>query len=198
LKTLEKINRKGIRNSRKIGKANSAQGKPRPRTCSRARAPSLPDRRAPPVGTNPSAHSPSLSRCPVDPACQRQLLHQLALPLSLSCGPGSPTTEPLPRVPPFLSLCRGPALSVPPSPCSPWTGVCALAHVAGFLGHDARPCTQLPFLEPRQCPALAPRLISHTLALSRALPSPSETRARVPDHPARRRPRQAFPSSVPR
>jgi hypothetical protein len=28
LKTLEKINRKGIRNSRKIGKANSAQGNP--------------------------------------------------------------------------------------------------------------------------------------------------------------------------
>jgi hypothetical protein len=28
LKTLEKINRKGIRNFRKIGKANSAQGSP--------------------------------------------------------------------------------------------------------------------------------------------------------------------------
>jgi hypothetical protein len=28
LKTLEKINRKGITNSRKIGKANSAQGSP--------------------------------------------------------------------------------------------------------------------------------------------------------------------------
>jgi hypothetical protein len=28
LKTQEKINRKGIRNSRKIGKANSAQGSP--------------------------------------------------------------------------------------------------------------------------------------------------------------------------
>jgi hypothetical protein len=30
-------------------------------------------------------------------------------------------------------------LSDLPSPLSSWTGECALAHVAGFLGHDARP-----------------------------------------------------------
>ena len=63
-----------------------------------------------------------------------------ALPLSLSRGPvGSPATEPLPHAPFFLSLRRGPALSVLPYPLSPWTGECALVHVAGFLGHDARP-----------------------------------------------------------
>jgi hypothetical protein len=65
--------------------------------CVCARAPSLPDRRVPPVGATPSAHSPSLSRCPVDPACRRQLLRPLALSLSLSRGPGSLVVEPLPQ-----------------------------------------------------------------------------------------------------
>jgi hypothetical protein len=41
------------------------------------------------------------------------------------------------------------------------------------VSRPRRPPTRpAPFLEPRQCPALAPRLISHTLALSRALPLP--------------------------
>jgi hypothetical protein len=67
------------------------------------------------------------------------------------------------------------------------------------VSRPRRPPTRpTPILEPRQCLALAPRLISHTLVLSHALPSPPETRARVPDHPAHRRPRQASPSSAPR
>jgi hypothetical protein len=71
---------------------------------------------------------------------------------------------------PIFSLCTlGQPCQLRPLRASPWTGACALKHVAGFLGHDARPA---PFLEPRQCLALAPRLISHTLALSRALSSP--------------------------
>jgi hypothetical protein len=38
-----------------------------------------------------------------------------------------------------------------------------------------RPSTRpAPFLEPRQCPALAPHLISHRFTLSRALPSPPD------------------------
>jgi hypothetical protein len=93
LKTLEKINRKGNRNSRKIRKANSARQpiKPSPpaRTCARAslcligkprlsaqtRASSLPRSLAAPwdrsVGAvSPArAHSPSLY--PADPTCQR-------------------------------------------------------------------------------------------------------------------------------
>jgi hypothetical protein len=56
LKTLEKINRKAIRNSLENGKANSAQvGPPGPAP----RAPLVPDRGAPPVGANPRALSPS-------------------------------------------------------------------------------------------------------------------------------------------
>jgi hypothetical protein len=43
------------------------------------------------------------------------------------------------------------------------------------ISRPQRPPTRpTPFVEPRQCPTLAPRLILHTLALSRALPSPSD------------------------
>jgi hypothetical protein len=97
-----------------------------------------------------------------------------ALPLSLSVSWARfAGVEPLPpRFPFSLSLRRGPALLVPPSLLSPWIGECALAHVIGFLGHDARPRAQLPFLEPRQCPAHTPCLTSLDFTLSRALPTP--------------------------
>jgi hypothetical protein len=95
LKTLEKINRKRNRNSRKIGKANSAQGSPLSPARARARAhaslcltggsrllaqtraPSLPrsltalwDR---PVGAVALAHARFPSLCPTDPTCQPSL-----------------------------------------------------------------------------------------------------------------------------
>jgi hypothetical protein len=114
----------------------------------------------------PRACPPSLARCPVGPACQRQFSLTRALPASLAAQWGQPVgasflprTLPLslclagpvrqsssrcPARPFLLSLRRGPYLSVPPPPRSPWTGACTLAHVAGFLGHDARPCAQLP------------------------------------------------------
>jgi hypothetical protein len=69
LKTLKKINRKGNRNSRKKEKANSTQTNP----LSLARAASVPDRRASPVGANPSALTPSLSLCPAVPTYQPSL-----------------------------------------------------------------------------------------------------------------------------
>jgi hypothetical protein len=50
------------------------------------------------------------------------------------------------------------------------------------------PMRPTPFLEPRKCPALAPRLILHTLALSRALPSPLDAtgdRSKPPRAPPR-------------
>jgi hypothetical protein len=91
-----------------------------------------------------------------------------SLSLSLSHGPGSPASKSLPRASPFLSLRYGPSLSDPPSSRPPWTSACALAHIAEFLGHDARPRAQLPFWSP----AHTPHLISHSFTLSRALPSP--------------------------
>jgi hypothetical protein len=163
-----KRNRKGIRKS----KSNPAG--PLSLARLRACAPAPPDRWTPPV----SDSSPLARTLPLSFSAEwgrpvgASFLHPLAPSRSLSRGPSSPIVEPLPRASPFLSMCRGPALSVPPSPRSPWTGACALAHVTGFLGHDSRPLVQLPFLEPCQCPAHTPRLISHTL--SRALLSPPD------------------------
>jgi hypothetical protein len=122
------------------------------------------------------------------------------LSLSLSRGPGSPPPSRCPRASP-LALRRGPALAVSPSSRPLWTSACALAHVAGFIGHDARPRAQLPFLEPRQCPTHTPRLTSldfTSLVLCPRRQPPPKTRAPVPDHLARRRPLQASLSSAPR
>jgi hypothetical protein len=95
-----------------------------------------------------------------------------ALPLSLSRGPESLVAEPLPRAP--LS-----SLSVP------WA--CLVSSAFPALAVDRRvrtrarrrvsqpqrlPTRQAPFLEPRQHPAHAPRLILHRFTLSRALPTP--------------------------
>jgi hypothetical protein len=89
----------------------------------RARAPAPPDRRTSPIsGSSPLPRAPSLCLT----------------------GPDRQSPRRCPARPFLLSLRRGPALSVPPFPLSPWIGACALAHVAGFLGHDARPRAQLP------------------------------------------------------
>ncbi|PWZ40835.1 hypothetical protein Zm00014a_017789, partial [Zea mays] len=94
------------------------------------------------------------------------------LPLSLSHGPGSPVAEPLPRAP-LSSL------------SAPWTlpvssAFSALAvdrrvrtHARRRVSRPRRPPTcPAPFIEPRQCPAHTPHLISRSFTLSRTLPSP--------------------------
>jgi hypothetical protein len=77
--------------------------------------------------------------------------------------------------------CRAVAPRVPFSLSVPWTLHVRSAFPAPAVDRRvrtrarhriSRPRRPAPFLEPRQCPALAPRLISHTLVLSRALPSP--------------------------
>jgi hypothetical protein len=92
----------------------------------------------------PRARPPSLARCLVGPICRCQFPSP-ACSLSLClAGPDRQPSSRCPAHPFLLSLHRGPVLSVPPPPRSPWTDACALAHVAGFLGHDARPRAQLP------------------------------------------------------
>jgi hypothetical protein len=104
------------------------------------------------------------------------VLFTRALPLFLClAGPVRQLPSRCPAPPLFLSLRCGPALSVPPSSRSPWTGACALAHITRFLGHDAHPCAQLPFSEPSQCTAHTPHLILRSFTLSRALPTPPAT-----------------------
>jgi hypothetical protein len=106
------------------------------------RAPAPPDRRTLHVSGN---FPLSRALCPLGPTCRCQFSspsRSLSLCLagpdrqSPSCCPACPFSS--------LSLHRGPSLSVPPLPHSPWTGACALAHITEFLGHDARPRTQLP------------------------------------------------------
>jgi hypothetical protein len=94
----------------------------------------------------PRARPPSLARCPVGSISRRQFPSP-ARSLSLSlCLAGLDRQSPshCPARPFLLPLRRGPALSVLPPSRSLWTGACALIHVVGFLGHDARPRAQLP------------------------------------------------------
>jgi hypothetical protein len=130
------------------------------------------------------SRTPSLSRSlPSGADLSTPVSFARSLSLSLSRGLGSPVPSHYPHASPFLSLRRGPALLVPPSSLSPWIGKCALSHVVGFLGHDARPRAQLPFLEPhaRPSPHFA-RL--HPLSRStHAAPSLPELRPKV-RHPA--------------
>jgi hypothetical protein len=121
--------------------------------------------------------------------------------LSLSRRPGSPVVEALPHASPFLSLRCGPSMSVPP-PAALAVDRRVRTRARCRISQPRCPPTRpAPFLEPRQCPALAPASFyaaSPSLALCPRRRQPPETRALVPGHLARRRPRQASPSSAPR
>jgi hypothetical protein len=94
-----------------------------------------------------------------------------ALPLSLSRGPGSPVAEPLPRAP-LSSLSTPWAFPVSSAPSALVVDRRERTRARRRISQPRRPPTHpAPFLEPRQCPAHAPRLISHSFTLSRALPT---------------------------
>jgi hypothetical protein len=115
--------------------------------------------------------APTLPRCPVDPACWCQLLHPLALPLSLSRGPGSPVPSHC-HTRPLFSLCAVDPpyqIRLPRAHRGP-----ARAHSrtsSGFLAMMLAHAPNSLFRAP-QCPAHTPHLISCSFTLSRALPTP--------------------------
>jgi hypothetical protein len=148
LKTLEKINRKGNRNSRKKEKANLAQTSPL--SPAPERAPSVPDRRAPLVGTNSNVLTPSLSLAALCGRAVGTVLSPFAYSLSLSLCPTVPTCQP--------SL-----TSRPRSPCR------GRAHVRAFSGHVL---ALMPLLSPAPCLPTSPRSFAPS-----AKPSPSLSRS---------------------
>jgi hypothetical protein len=108
----------------------------------------------------------------VDPACRRQLLRPFTLSLSLSVSRAwFASAEPLPPRVPF-TLSTPWTLPVSSAFSAPAMDQRVRTHARRRVSRPRRPPTRpTPFLKPRQCPALAPRLISHALALSRALPT---------------------------
>jgi hypothetical protein len=219
LKTLEKRNGKAIRKSREIEKSQSIPTGPA-RPC--ARAPASLDRWIPPVsgGFLPCA----LSLCPVGRVVGTGCLRPRApLPLFL-VSPLRQTLSRFPRTPALSRCTAGPTCQLRLPRAQPWTGTRALtprspatslAHTPQVApGHVARPrrvpCLLFFLLEPRLHPHSLPCPISHSPALSRALPmpldlagdprpscrsySPSEA---APDHPELHpEVRHPFPCSV--
>jgi hypothetical protein len=146
LKTLEKINRKGNRNSRKIGKANSAQGSPLSPAPARVPAPARP------------------CAWQADPARRRKPERPLSLALSLLRGSGLSAS--------LLSRAPTLPLSTPPTPLvsvslnsrprSPHRGC---AHVRAFSGHDWAP---VPLLNPAPCSPTSSLPFAPSAQLSRS------------------------------
>jgi hypothetical protein len=164
--------------------------------------PAAPDRRTSRVGASLS-RAPSLSLAAQwGRSVGADFLRPRAPSLSLCLvGSDRQSSSRCPERPSFLSLHRGSSCQFRLLRASPWTGACALVHVAGFLGHDARARAQLSSYSSAgapHTPLTSFRTLSTFLTLCPRRQPPPETRARVPDHPARRRLPQASPSYAPR
>jgi hypothetical protein len=146
----------------------------RPKSAQPGRAPTLSDRRTPPVNDSSPSRAPSLSHSLPSGAdlSAPVFLPARSLSLPLSHRPGSPVAESLPRAPlSSLSASWACPVSSAPSALAVDRRVRTRAHRR--ISRPRRPPMRpAPFLEPRQCPTHTPRLISHNSALSRALPTP--------------------------
>jgi hypothetical protein len=170
LKTLEKINRKAIRNSLENRKPYSAQVGPL--SPIPPRAPSVPDRRAPLVGANPRALSP----------------FSLAAPWARSVGAVvSPVRS-------LLSLSYRPHLSAIPNlpPTIPRRG---RAHVHAFLGHVL---ASVSLLSPTPCSPTSPCSLARSAEPPRPLSLALRARPESSATTHRRPPSVLRPPSSPR
>jgi hypothetical protein len=166
LKTLYKRNRKGIRKPREKEKGNAAN------SAQPGSAAAPPDRRTPPVSGNPLSCTLSLSRSLPSGADLSASVSSPARPSSLSClaGPVCQLPSRRPARPLFFLCGVGLPYPIPPALAVDQR---VRTHARRRVSRPRRQPTRLdPFLEPRQCPALAPRLISHSFTLPRALPTP--------------------------
>jgi hypothetical protein len=133
LKTLEKINRKAIRNSLEIEKAISAH---LAQASLALRAPPVPDRRVPPVGANQRALSPPLS-LPRGPDLS-VLVPSRAPTLPLSAPPSPPVSRPQPSAHDLPVVDRSRPRVLRPRPCAR----ALLAHLSSLI------CVVCPTLSP--------------------------------------------------
>jgi hypothetical protein len=131
------------------------------------------ERQTSPVSGSYPSRAPSLSRSlPSGADLSVPVSFTRVLPLSLSRGPGSPTVEPLPRAP-LSSLSAPWACPVSSAPSALAVDRRVRTCARRRISRPRRPPTRpAPFLEPYQCPAHTPRLISLSFTLSRALPMP--------------------------
>jgi hypothetical protein len=123
----------------------------------------------------PHARPPFLARCPVGPTCRRQFpspVRSLSLSVSLSLSISRARIASRRAVAPHVPF----SLSAP-SACPVSSAPSALAmdrrvrtQALRWISRPRRPPTRpAPFLEPHQCPAHTPRLISLSFTLSRTL-----------------------------
>jgi hypothetical protein len=159
LKTLEKINRKGIRNSLKTEKLNSAQiaqagPTPRQRARTRAPAPACFARMLPPL---------SPSRCPVGQSCRRRFSRARAPFLPLRGWPYPSVLTARSRI--SLLLPRGSHPSAPSAVpnLSPTHPTMDAPTTARSLATFSRP---LPFRSPHTARPLSPRSFAPLAELS--------------------------------
>jgi hypothetical protein len=130
-------------------KANSVQVGPLS-PAPRSRAPSVPDRRVPPVGANPCALYPSLSRCPMGQVCRRCSSRTCA---ALSLCPADPTCQLVPNL-------------VPTNPHHGRT------HDHAIFTHLR---TSLPLLSPTPCSPTFPRSLAPSAEPSRPISRSART-----------------------
>jgi hypothetical protein len=85
-----------------------------------------------------------------------------------------------PRASPLLSLCHGPSMLDPPSSRPPWTSACALAHVVGFLGHNAAHAPSSLLIAPPVPRTRPSPHFAHSHPLSRSAHAASHRRRPAP------------------